>query len=57
MDAEPFGFDIGAPIVAVLSNVEERMKEKIKMVVYQAVNKKYPDGNVVTDSGERGIYG
>ncbi|MDP1810163.1 MAG: class I SAM-dependent methyltransferase [Sediminibacterium sp.] len=49
--------EIGAPIVAALSKADEAMKEKIKKEVYQAVNQKYPDGNIVIDSSAIVIYG
>lgn len=49
--------EIGAPIVAALSKADEAMKEKIKEDVYQAVNQKYPDGNVLIDSSALVIYG
>lgn len=49
--------EIGAPIVAALSKADEAMKEKIKKEVYQAVNQKYPDGNIVIDSSANVIYG
>ena len=49
--------DIGAPIVAALSKADEAMKEKIKKEVYQAVNQKYPDGNILIDSSAIVIYG
>ena len=37
--------------------VVDVMKEKIKNEVYQLVNQKYPDGNVVIDSSALVIYG
>lgn len=49
--------EIGAPIVAALSKADEAMKDKIKKEVYQAVNQKYPDGNIVIDSSAIVIYG
>jgi hypothetical protein len=33
------------------------MKEKIKTEVYQALNQKYPDGNIIIDSSALVIYG
>jgi ubiquinone/menaquinone biosynthesis C-methylase UbiE len=49
--------EVGAPIVAALSKADDAMKEKIKTEVYQTVNQKYPDGNVVIDSSALVIYG
>lgn len=49
--------EVGAPIVAALSKADDAMKEKIKKEVYQAVNQKYPDGNVFIDSSALVIYG
>lgn len=49
--------EIGAPIVAALSKADDKMKEKIKREVYQAVNEKYPDGNIVLDSSALVMYG
>jgi ubiquinone/menaquinone biosynthesis C-methylase UbiE len=49
--------EIGAPIVAALSSADDNMREKIKSEVYQVVNEKYPDGNVIMDSSAIVIYG
>jgi len=49
--------DVGAPIVAALSKADDAMKEKIKKEVYQVVNQKYPDGNILIDSSALVIYG
>ncbi len=49
--------EVGAPIVAALSNADEATKEKIKREVYQLVNEKFPDGNVAIDSSAIVIYG
>lgn len=49
--------EVGAPIVAALSKADDAMKEKIKREVYQIVNEKFPDGNVVIDSSALIIYG
>ena len=49
--------EVGAPIVAALSKADDAMKEKIKGEVYQVVNEKFPDGNVVIDSSALIIYG
>ena len=49
--------EVGAPIVAALSKADESMKEEIKREVFELVNQKYPDGNVVIDSSALVIYG
>lgn len=49
--------EVGAPIVAALNMANDAMKDKIKKEVYQTVNQKYPDGNVVFDSSALVIYG
>ena len=49
--------EIGAPIVAALSKADEPTKEKIKTAVFEAVNNKFPDGDVVIDSSALVIYG
>jgi len=49
--------EVGAPIVAALSKADDAMKAKIKGEVYQAVNQKYPDGNILIDSSALVIYG
>ena len=49
--------EVGAPIVAALSKADDAMKVKIKGEVYQAVNQKYPDGNILIDSSALVIYG
>lgn len=49
--------DLAAPVVAALSNAGFVMKEKIKREVYQAVETKFDDGNVVIDSSALIIYG
>ena len=51
-----FMTEVGAPIVAALSNADEAMKEKIKREVYQAVNQKFPDGIIEIDSSASVIY-
>jgi len=42
--------EVGAPIVAALSEANDTMKERIKREVYQSVKQRYPDGNVMIDS-------
>jgi hypothetical protein len=49
--------EVGAPIVAALSNADEATTEKIKQEVYQLVNAKFPEGNVAIDSSAIVIYG
>ena len=49
--------EVAAPFVAALSKADDAMKEKIKREVYQAVNQKYPDGNIIINSNALVIYG
>jgi len=49
--------EVGAPIVAALSNADDSMKEKIKTEVYKIVNDRFPDGNVVIDCSSIVVYG
>ena len=49
--------EVAAPFVAALSKADDAMKEKIKREVYQAVNQKFPDGNIMIDSSALVIYG
>jgi ubiquinone/menaquinone biosynthesis C-methylase UbiE len=49
--------EIAAPVVAALSKADGSMKEKIKKEVYELVNQKFPDGNVVFDGSSLVIYG
>jgi ubiquinone/menaquinone biosynthesis C-methylase UbiE len=49
--------EIAAPVVAALSKADDAMKEKIKKEVYEIVNEKYPDGNVIMDGSALLIYG
>ena len=49
--------EVAAPIVAALSKADEATKEKVKKEVYEAVNERYPDGNVQIDSSALVIYG
>ena len=48
--------EVAAPVVAALSKADEEMNEKIKKEVYNLVNQKYPDGNVMIDSSSLVIY-
>lgn len=49
--------EVAAPVVSALSNADEPMREKIKKEVYQSVNQKYPEGNVMIDSSALVVYG
>lgn len=49
--------EVAAPFVAALSKADDVMKEKIKREVYQVVNEKYPDGNIMISSSALVIYG
>lgn len=49
--------EVAAPFVAALSKADDAMREKIKREVYQAVNQKCPDGNVMIDSSALVIFG
>lgn len=49
--------EVAAPVVAGLSKADEATTKKIREEVYEAVNKKYPDGNVAIEGGALVIYG
>lgn len=49
--------DVAAPVVAALSKADEATKAKIKAEVYDLMDQKYADGNVVIDSSAIVIYG
>lgn len=49
--------DVAAPVVAALSKADEGTKAKIKAEVYDLMDQKYADGNVVIDSSAIVIYG
>lgn len=49
--------EVAAPVVAALSKADDAMKVKIKGQVFEALNQKYPNGNVVIDSSALVIYG
>lgn len=49
--------EVAAPVVAALSKADDAVKAKIKGEVYQALNHKYPDGNILIDSSALIIYG
>lgn len=48
--------EVAAPFVAALSKADDEMKEKIKKEVYQQLNEKFPDGNVIIDSSALVVY-
>jgi SAM-dependent methyltransferase len=48
--------EVGAPIVAALSNADDVMIAKIKAEVYEIVNRRYPDGNVIIDCSSIVVY-
>lgn len=48
---------VAAPVVGALSKADDATKARIKREVYEAVNQRYPDGNVAIDSTARVIYG
>jgi len=49
--------EVAAPIVAALSRTDDPTREKIRQEVCNLVSEKYPDGDVVIDSGAIVIYG
>jgi len=49
--------EVGAPIVAALSKADDAINEIIKKEVYQVMNERYTDGNVLIDSSALVIYG
>jgi ubiquinone/menaquinone biosynthesis C-methylase UbiE len=49
--------DVAAPVVAALGQSDDATKNKIKKEVFQLLNEKYPDGNVLIDSGALVISG
>ena len=49
--------EVAAPFVSALSKADDGLREKIKGEVYQTVNQKYPDGNVLMDASALVIYG
>ncbi|MBN4053766.1 methyltransferase domain-containing protein [Haliea sp. AH-315-K21] len=49
LDAETYWemtTEVGAPIVAAMSNADAAMKEKIKNDVFRKIHEKFPDGNI-----------
>ncbi|MGZ3864629.1 MAG: class I SAM-dependent methyltransferase [Bacteroidia bacterium] len=49
--------EVAAPVVAGLNKADDEMKAKIKAEVFQALDQKYPDGNILIDSNALVIYG
>ena len=49
--------EVAAPVVAALSKADESMSSKIKSEVFQKVNEKYSDGNVMINSSALVIFG
>lgn len=49
--------ELAAPVVAALNNADEATKAAIKKEVYQNMQEKFPDGNVLIDSSALVIYG
>lgn len=48
--------DVAAPFVAALSKADDVTKDKIKNEVYQIINDKYPDGNIIINASATVIY-
>jgi len=46
-----------APVVGALSKADDALKAKIKSEVFEAINQKYPDGNVLIDASALVISG
>jgi ubiquinone/menaquinone biosynthesis C-methylase UbiE len=49
--------EVADPVVASLSKANNSMKEKIKREVFRVVNEKYPNGNILIESGALVISG
>ncbi|HTN00030.1 MAG TPA: class I SAM-dependent methyltransferase [Pedobacter sp.] len=49
--------EIAAPVVAALRKADDVMKNKIKREVYELINEKYPDGNIIMQGSALVIYG
>jgi ubiquinone/menaquinone biosynthesis C-methylase UbiE len=49
--------EVAAPVVAALNTATEEAKAKIKEEVYEAVNERFPDGNIAFDASALVIYG
>lgn len=52
-----FMSEVVGPVVSALSQADSETKEKIKDEVFQLVNQKYPDGNVLIDASALIISG
>jgi len=49
--------EVAAPVVAALSKADDAVKGKIRNEAYQAVNQRYPGGNIRIDSSALVVYG
>lgn len=49
--------ELAAPVVAALSSADDMTRQKIKREVFELVNKKYSDGNIVIDSSAYVVCG
>jgi len=49
--------EIAAPFVSALSKADEEMVQKIRTEVYELVNQKFPEGNVIFDGSSLVVYG
>ncbi|HMS64513.1 MAG TPA: class I SAM-dependent methyltransferase [Ignavibacteria bacterium] len=49
--------EVAAPVVAALSNADNEMSARIKDQVYQKIEQKYSEGDVLIDSSALVIYG
>ncbi|MEO6348889.1 MAG: class I SAM-dependent methyltransferase [Aquaticitalea sp.] len=49
--------EVAAPFAAALSKADDHMKSKIESEVFDLVDQKFPDGNVLIDSSALVIYG
>ena len=49
--------EIAAPVVAALSKADDAIKKKIKKEVYDIINEKYPEGQVIMEGSCLLIYG
>ena len=49
--------EVAAPVVAALSNADDALKERIRNEVSQAVNQRYPGGNIQVESSALVVYG
>jgi len=49
--------EVAAPVVAALGKADDDARKKIRSEVYDQVNNRYPDGNVMIDCGAIVVYG